>query len=265
MASSRQELVEGFSTFLDVGDVVIVHSSLRSMGRVEGGAGTVIAALLQVIGSTGNLMLPTFNYTKPLPTPFFDPQTTASRTGLIPETGRQRPDAVRSLHPTHSVAVIGPLAEALTTGHLESHAFGIGSPIDRLMDLGGKILLIGVGHTSNSALHVVEEHAQRPKAWPSGALPVLRIRLAIGDLIEHRLDASASCSHGFGAAEAPLRAAGAIRDGRVAHARCQLIDGAMFRDVILLLMRKHSDALLCDRPGCAHCRGTRQRLAEGAT
>jgi aminoglycoside 3-N-acetyltransferase len=263
MASSRQDLVEGFSTFLDTGDAVIVHSSLRSLGWVEGGAGTVIDALLDAIGPTGNLMLPTFNYTEPLPTPFFDPHTTACRTGLIPETGRQRADALRSWHPTHSVAVIGPRAEALTTAHLEVPAFGIGSPIDRLMVPGGKILLIGVGQTSNSALHVVEEHARRPKNWPFGELPLVRIRLANGNLIEHRLDPSPSCSHGFEAAEAPLRATGAIRDVRVAHARCQLIDGAVFRDAILRHLQKHPDALLCDRPGCARCCDTRQRLAEG--
>jgi hypothetical protein len=105
---------------------------LSSFGRVEGGADSVLDAILEVIGPKGNLMLPTFNYTRPIPEPYFDPAATPGHTGAIPEAGRKRAGAVRSLHPSHSVAVIGPDAVELTRDHLKVRALGIGSPIDRL-------------------------------------------------------------------------------------------------------------------------------------
>lgn len=232
------------------------------MGWVEGGATTVVDALLESLGPAGNLMLPTFNYTHPLPRPCFDPAQTPCRTGAIPETARKQQHAVRSVHPTHSVVVFGPRADELTSGHLETRAFGVGSPLDRLLDLGGKILLLGVGHTSNSALHVVEEHAGRPKVPWSVELPEIKIRLPGGEMINHRIDTSPSCSTGFGDAEATLRAADAIQDVRVADARGQLVDGRSLRDAMLERILREPEALLCNRPDCVCCNGTRRLLKE---
>jgi aminoglycoside 3-N-acetyltransferase len=235
---------------------------MRHLGPVEGGAGTVIDAILEVIGPGGNLMLPTFNYVDPVPSPHFDPEVTPGRTGILPEVGRKRPGAVRSLHPTHSVAVIGPDAERLTAGHLSQRVFGVGSPIDLLAREGGKVLLLGVGQTSNSTIHVAEEHAGLPKGpWPVG-LPVVKVRRPDGTFLSHQLDTSCSCSASFEGAEYALRARGEIRDARIGGV-CRLMLG---RDVIRRvgeMIRAKPDILLCNWERCPPCTTARRRLAAG--
>jgi len=149
---------------LNEGSNVLVHSSLSSFGQVEGGADAVIDALLGTVGSSGTVLVPTLtatadhNSSNP---PVFDPENSKSWTGRIPETFRTRPDAVRSLHPTHSVAAIGVNANSLT----EDHTFSISpcderSPYGKLADSdNGYVMLIGVDYESMTLLHHVEEIA----------------------------------------------------------------------------------------------------------
>lgn len=144
------------------GAVLLVHGSLRSIGYVEGGAMTVIEALLESVGREGTVLVPTLtgneNLSQDNP-PFFDPVTSRSLTGIIPETFMHRPEAVRSLHPTHSVAAIGPLTDDLTQDHLNSITpCDIVSPYGKLAELdNGYILLLGVDHATSTMMHHVEE------------------------------------------------------------------------------------------------------------
>src|SRR5690349_3325295 len=124
-------------------DCLLVHSSLKSFGHVEGGAQTVVNALLECAST---VVMPTFNYDR-----FeFDPITTPSLTGAITEAFRKAPGATRSLHPTHSVCAIGPLAKELCRGHENTHPFGEASPLWKLWKRNGQILLIGVDHRASS-------------------------------------------------------------------------------------------------------------------
>jgi len=260
---TRGDIVRGLRDLgLAAGDSLIVHSSMRHLGPVEGGADTVIDAILEVIGAEGNLVLPTFNYVDPVPSPYYDPKETPGRTGILPEVGRKRPGAVRSLHPTHSVTVIGPDAERLTAGHLFQRVFGVGSPVDLLAQSGGKVLLLGIGQTSNSTIHVAEEHAGVPKGpWPVG-LPFVRIRRPDGTFLSHQLDTSCSCSASFEGAEYALRRDGEIRDARIGGV-CRLMLG---RDVIRRvgeMIRAKPDILLCNWEHCLPCTTARRRLAAG--
>ena len=260
---TRTELAAGFrDAGLVSGDSVMVHSSLRSFGLVEGGADAVLDALLDAIGPTGNLMLPTFNYSSPPPEPHFDPDETPGRTGIIPETGRKRPGAIRSLHPTHSVAVLGPQADALTRDHLAGRAFGVGSPIDRLVQMGGKVLLVGVGFAANSTVHVAEEHAGVPKAPKVAPLPVFNVLMPDGAISTHKYDTSPSCSAAFGAAEYALRRHGEIRDFRIRNCLIQLMLGADVIRRVGEMIAEKPDALLCTWPGCKPCTGARRNLRE---
>ena len=262
-ALTRDDIARGLRELgLARGDGLIVHSSMRHLGPVEGGADTVIDAILEVIGPGGNLMLPTFNYVSPLPSPYFDPGETPGRTGILPETGRKRPGAVRSLHPTHSVAVIGPDAGRLTAGHLSQRVFGVGSPVDLLAQGGGKVLLLGVGQTSNSTIHVAEEHAGLPKGSWFEELPVVRIRRPDGTFLSHRLDTSCSCSAAFEGAEYALRSRGEIRDARIGGV-CKLMLGRNVIRRVADMIREKPDILLCRWEHCAPCTAARRRLALG--
>jgi len=143
---------------------VLVHSSLSSFGHVEGGADSVIDALLEVVSESGTVIVPTLTGSERLNAenpPIFNPVSSAGWTGRIPETFRHRSNAIRSLHPTHSVAAIGANAVTLTQDHMDSvtpcDALSPYGKLPRLPD--SFILLIGVTHTSNTTFHHVEEAA----------------------------------------------------------------------------------------------------------
>ncbi|HNT33729.1 MAG TPA: AAC(3) family N-acetyltransferase [bacterium] len=162
---SKTEILEGLRQLgLRRGSVVLVHSSLSRFGRVVDGADTVIDALLESVGPRGTVMVPTLTGSpelSPSNPPVFDPVNTACWTGVIPETFRKRPGAIRSLHPTHSVAAIGFEADSLTC----EHRFSI-TPCDDLSPYGklarhpkGYVLLLGVGHECSTLFHHIEESA----------------------------------------------------------------------------------------------------------
>jgi len=157
---TKDDIIAGLREIgLQPGDLVQVHSSLSALGHVEGGAETVVDALLEAIGPDGTLMVPTFNHGREA---VFDPATSPSVSGKITEAVRARPGARRSVHPTHAYCAIGPLAEWLTAEHLELETFDINCPLGKLVQRGGWILLLGVGMNRNTIAHVAEGSVRAP-------------------------------------------------------------------------------------------------------
>jgi aminoglycoside 3-N-acetyltransferase len=164
---TKEDIIQGLIELdLTSGNIALVHSSLSSFGYVDGGVDTVIDALLETVGSEGTIVVPTLtgnaeqNATIP---PVFDPINSPCWTGKIPEAFRHRQEAFRSLHPTHSVAAIGKLAEYITANHEQCETpCALDSPYGKLFKLGGSILLLGVMHSSSTMLHLVEEIASSP-------------------------------------------------------------------------------------------------------
>ncbi len=164
---------------LRAGQTILVHSSMSKMGWVVGGAQAVIQALLRVLGADGTLMMPTHtthntdpaNWSNPpvpetwVPiirahTPAFDPATTPTRAmGVIPELFRTWPGVVRSGHPIGSFAAYGPHATKLTQDHHLLDMFGDSSPLGKLYEMDGCVLLLGVDHGNNTSLHLAENRA----------------------------------------------------------------------------------------------------------
>ena len=138
------------------GDLLMVHSSLRSIGLVESGPETVVDALLQAVGPEGTVVVPTFTYPSSGDTAFvFDPQHTPSQMGAISEAARRRPQAHRSIHLAHSPAAIGPLAENIATSGGAS-AWDADSPMRQVFDRNGRYLLLGVPYQNLTAMHLCE-------------------------------------------------------------------------------------------------------------
>lgn len=146
------------------GGVLLVHSSLKSLGPVPGGAETIIQGLLQSLGPDGTLLMPALTYeTVRSPHLVFDLRATPSCVGIIPETFRLRPGTRRSLHPTHSVCAVGPLADELLAPHArDSTPCGPNSPFHRLPEFGGQILMLGCGLPPNTSMHAIEELVEPP-------------------------------------------------------------------------------------------------------
>ncbi|MBI2505033.1 MAG: AAC(3) family N-acetyltransferase [Candidatus Latescibacteria bacterium] len=145
------------------GEVVLVHSSLKSFGRLEGGARTVVQTLLDLLGESGTLVVPTFHHTFFWggPQQVWDREQTPSYMGLISETARTWPGARRSRHAPHPLAAIGAHAADLAGRHNTSD-YAFDSPFYRLLELDAWVLLMGVDFNVCTLLHMVEELAEIP-------------------------------------------------------------------------------------------------------
>ena len=146
-------------------DTVLMHSSLSSLGYVEGGAKTVIDTLLSVL-SEGTLLVPCLSYmTVNKENPIFDVKNTPSCIGAISEYFRKREGVIRSLHPTHSVCGIGKNAKAILSKHLDTDTpVGANSPFSLIREYGGKVLMLGCTLRPNTSMHGVEETVT-PEPW----------------------------------------------------------------------------------------------------
>ncbi|MEV7524302.1 AAC(3) family N-acetyltransferase [Streptomyces sp. NPDC091371] len=177
------DLVAGWrEAGVEEGMALMVHASLSSLGRVEGGAAAVVASLREAVGPDGTVAVPAFTWEVADPdpehvgtpgpevaarraaVPLFHPDMPVTRAlGAVPEALRSLPGTLRSAHPQASVAAVGARAAEVTAAQSLGFALGRTSPFGRLHDLGAHILLIGVGHNRNSFLHYVESLAPRPR------------------------------------------------------------------------------------------------------
>ncbi len=163
----QEQITEALQTLgVQTGHIVFVHSSLSSIGYVEGGADAVVDAFLDVLGSTGTLVVPTFTFSHGGKlNPVFDPIRDASEMGRISEVARTRPGARRSHHLLHSVAALGAHAESITAVHGPS-AWAADGPFWKLYELDGHILMLGVPYLRCTFFHVIEQLVQvRYRRW----------------------------------------------------------------------------------------------------
>ncbi|GGR12924.1 AAC(3) family N-acetyltransferase [Actinoplanes ianthinogenes] len=164
------------------GDTVLVHTSVRSIGFVAGAVQAVVQALLDAVGPSGTLVVPTQTpantdpagwVNPPVPAAWwpiireqslgFDPLRTPSQwVGILPEIVRTWPGARRSEHPQLSFAALGARAAEIVGEHPLTEGFGERSPLGAVYRLGGKVLLIGCGHQRNTSLHLAETRQEQP-------------------------------------------------------------------------------------------------------
>lgn len=151
------DLVAGFHALGVVqGDVLLVHSSYKSFGPVEGGPQTVVDALEAALGPEGTLIMPTFNFdfNKGMP---WDVRSTPSQMGVLTELVRKDPRAKRVFHPIYSFAILGKHAEMLGALRYKS-SYERGSVFGKLRDLDGKIMVIGLSYTNSMTFfHHIEQ------------------------------------------------------------------------------------------------------------
>lgn len=168
------------------GDTVIVHTRMSAMGWVCGGAQAVVEGLLSSIGERGTLVMPAHSGANsdpaqwcnpPVPEEWWEPirqnspafseyRTPTRGIGSVAELFRTWPGALRSAHPSGSFSALGPNAEFITRGSTLDFPFGERSPLARVFDLDGKVLLIGIGYGNNTSMHLGE--------YRSAILPVVR-------------------------------------------------------------------------------------------
>ena len=156
---NKQQLKDQLESMGLKGDeTILIHSSMKAIGVVNGGADTVLDVWMEYF-KNGLLLLPTHTWkTVNADNPVYNPQTTPSCVGLLTNMFMKREEVIRSLHPTHSMAGYGKnAAEYLAGEEYNNTPCTPGGCYDRLKDAGGKVLLVGVGHERNTYIHSVEE------------------------------------------------------------------------------------------------------------
>jgi aminoglycoside 3-N-acetyltransferase len=189
---TRQDLAADLDSIgVTEGDVVLAHTSLSAVGWVCGGPVTLIHALLDAVGDSGTIAMPSHSTSNTDPAewsrppapeqwwpvirenmPAFEPDITPTREmGVVAELFRTWPGALRSSHPTYSFSAVGPSANKIVDGHQLDFSLGEGSPLARLYELDAKVLLVGVDYNSNTSFHLAEYRAQcRPRVRFGAAL-----------------------------------------------------------------------------------------------
>ena len=139
---NKNKLIENFRALgVDSGDTLLVHSSYKSFGGVDGGPQTVIDALLEVLGQDGTLIMPTFNFDF-CKGADWDVRETPSQMGFMTNLVREDARATRVFHPIYSFAVIGKHAQAFGAIRDKS-SYGANSAFAKLRELDGKIMVVG--------------------------------------------------------------------------------------------------------------------------
>lgn len=235
---TRQSLAADLAVLgLQPGSTVIVHSSLRSLGWVVGGAVTFIHSLMDAVTENGTIVMPTqsTDYTDPAgwrhppvpeawhdgiraSMPPFDPaRTPTRRMGTVPELFRTWPGVLRSNHPSGSFAAWGRHAAQVTERH-GPQRIGEESPMAELYRLDGLVLLAGVGFERNTSFHLAEYRVKSTK-YVDELMPLVMDGSVEWTVVREIEFAGDETLKRIGA---DFEASGAVGSGNVGSAQCRL-------------------------------------------
>lgn len=231
-------------------DTLLIHSSMKAIGEVDGGAEAVVDAFIQYL-QNGLLVFPTHTWQQINEDyPVFDPINEPSCVGVLSNIFRTRPGVYRSLHPTHSVAAYGVDAEAFVSGEEQ-----FDSPCPRkgcwgkLLDRKGKVLFLGCSIKTNTLIHGVEEWCNIPGRH-TAQHQLLQIKQHDGRIIERTMlrhfHPTGDLSLNFDKLELPLLYKGIATTGQIGDAHCIVCDIPKMVELTSEFLKKNPD-LFIDR------------------
>lgn len=226
---------------------LLVHSSLKSIGEVQGGADTVLDALSDFM-KDGLLVLPTHTWSYiNADHPRFSVEDSPSCVGILPELFRRRPGVIRSWHPTHSVAALGAEAEVFTAGEERwDTPCARGSVYGKLLDRKAEIMLLGVDLRRNTFIHGIEEWVDIPGRLTDEPEPLYTVTPGGREIaVPSRRHYGLSWSQHFWKVEKVLEDGGALRRGRFGDAPVMMC-GTEATTAILSRMLKGNPDLFSD-------------------
>lgn len=240
------------------GGVLLVHASFRAIRPVENGPLDVIRALRAALGPDGTLVMPTMTDGASV----FDPKVTPTDgMGIIAELFWRQPGVLRSTHPGASFAAEGPLAPRICAPQPLSPPHGPDSPVGRVHDLDGQVLLLGVTHSENTTMHLAEAIANVPYAVSH---PCIVEEDGVARTV--MIPETDHCCRGFRIADEWLRARGLQREGKIGSADARLFEA---RDLIAIAVERLRAAplcLLCPRTqACEECAAAYASIAQTAS
>jgi aminoglycoside 3-N-acetyltransferase len=203
------------------GGVLIVHTAFSRVRPVQDGPRGLIEALVTALGPAGTLVMPSMTDDDDHP---FDPsETPCLGMGVVADTFWKMPGVLRSDSP-HAFAATGPSAAEITAPHPVDVPHGPNSPIGRIHELDGNVLLLGVGHDADTTIHLAEN-----RAGVRYRLPQHTTILESGRPTRYDYEEIDHCCENFALMDRWLEAGGRQRRGVVGHAEARL---AGSRDVV---------------------------------
>lgn len=249
---SKQDLINHLRELgLRPTDTLLIHSSMKAVGEVDGGADTVLDAFSEYL-SQGLLVLPTHTWAQMNDQyRVFDVENEPSCVGILTELFRKRPGVVRSWHPTHSLAALGQGAEEFIQGEerFDSPCAREGC-YGKLYDRGARVLFLGVELNRNTIIHGVEEWANITNRLT--APQALQVRTPDGRLIDRpmrRHGAPVPNIHeNYVKLTKPLLELGIAMEGKIGDAKSILIDIKPMCDLTLEFLKREPDLFLDKEP-----------------
>ena len=235
-------------------DTVLIHTSYRSIGEVEGGIDGLIDTFKEYL-CDGLFVIPTHTWAVVTPeNPVFDVNSTVPCIGAVAKAAAFRNDGIRSLHPTHSVWATGKNAKRFAEGeeYAETPA-PVGGTWYRLAEYGAKILLIGVGNNRNTFIHAVDEMANLddrlvPNSWD---ITVVDYN---GKRITHPFrNHGVTGSENFGNFEKMFISKGVQTFGKLGEAEVRICDAKKCSEVLLSLYDKVRENLCYEARDIPEC------------
>lgn len=236
------------------GETIILHSSFKSLGKIEGGAETFIKAVCDVLTPEGTLLMPSFSH--PTEDRYFDMLTMPSRTGYITEVFRRLPDSIRSQHPTHSVCAWGKRASEFVAGHENTSAIGKDSPFHKAAKAGARVIMVGCDFRSLSLVHVSEAIVRVPylgKVFYKDGDVTLTLRKDDGSEVKVPGFDKPLDSEGFSRLQDYMEEKRKIEKSKVGLATTLYCSAAEVLSNAVALLKENSGYFLCDSPSCPVC------------
>lgn len=242
---SKEDLINHIKKLnIKPADTVIIHTSMKSIGNVIGGADTVLDAFIEYL-KDGLFLVPTHTYKETRKTLIYDVKNSIPCVGIIPSLAIKRKEGKRSLHPTHSMMAFGKNAEEYIKGEETKQ-----SPTPkngcwaRLADVDAKILLIGVGQDKNTFIHSIDEEYNKHRL----SKEILPIKTIIGDKtintpcrkFNHTKE-DLSVSHNFNKFEKIFYEKGAIEYGKFGDAKVQVCSAKKIKEILEELIKENKD------------------------
>lgn len=248
---TKNDILEQLKKFdIAKGKIVTVHTSLKAIGEIDGGGETLLLALTEFFTQDGGLLcVPTHTWDRTV----YDTRKAESCIGVLPRIAAAHPDGVRTVHPTHSMAVFGEKSRVMDFVRDEGMVDTPTNPkgcYGKIYDEGGYVLLIGVGQDKNTFLHCVEEMLGVPKRLTEEM--VERTVIHKNGRKEQRflhwfdMDEIPDVSVNFGKFEPAFRYHQCVVDGQIGNAKVQLCSARKMKAIVELIYKNNNRRELLD-------------------
>lgn len=229
---------------------LLMHSSMKAIGEVDGGADTVLDALSEYM-KDGLLVIPTHTWrTINRDNPRYHVLESETCIGVLTEMFRKRPGVIRSLHPTHSVAALGKDAESFIAGDERwDTPCARGSVWGKLLDRKAQIILVGVDLRRNTFIHGIEEWVDIPGRMTDSHEPLVSVTADGTEIaVPSRRHCGDNWSEYFWKVDDTLAAQGAMSYAKFGDAETRICDAERTYEVISHMLRMNPDLFSDNEP-----------------